>query len=431
MYKSIIFFLFSTLLIQSCTKNTIAKVGTIEDYNAFLVKTDSLKTKKLHKKISFWKAKFEAHPTQYPYLNKIAALHEAQFALNGNISDLKKAEKLYQKALSVVDSSQVNTLHSLCRNYISQHKFKACLPLLKKAIAIGEKQNVTHQILFDVHLELGNTSIAKSYLSSIKNPKDFNYLIRKSKWEDHQGNLDNAIQFLELAKTIAINESNDYLKIWSFSNLGDYYGHQGNIKKAYEYYLKTLQIDPSNYYVLKGIAWIQYAHNNNVTEANRILDTLIKHTQNPSLHLFKAELAEYTNDSIQQKKHEKQFLTLTQKNAYGDMYLTPRAMIFAEKEPEKAIKLAQKEVANRPTAMSYDLLAWCLFKNKELKKATTIAKAQVDGTTSEPLALLHTALIYKAQNIFPEKVKTFDKELQEATFELGPVTYVQVKTLVP
>lgn len=429
--KGIIFFICSILIAQSCKKNTNIIIGNSEDYNAFLINADSLKRSKLHRQINFWETKFKAHPTQYPYLNKLASLYEKQFAINGNVLNLIKAENLYKKALILVDSSQVNILHNLCRNYISQHKFKPCLPLLKKASLVGEKQNITNQISFDVHMELGNISDAQSYLTLIKKPKDFNYLIRKSKLEDHNGNLNNAIGFLEAAKTIATKQSNNNLKSWSYSNLGDYYGHQGNIKKAYNYYLKTLRVEPTNYYALKGIAWIQYAHNKNTIEANRILDTIIKHSQNPSLYLFKAELAEYCKDSILKTHFENQFLEVTKKSNYGNMYLTPRAIILAEKEPKKAIKIAQQEVTNRPTAMSYSLLAWCLYKNKEIEKAFTITKTHVDGATSEPLALLHTSLIYKEQNAFPKKIKAFKKELQNAAFELGPVTYAQVKNLIP
>jgi len=243
------------------------------------------------------------------------------------------------------------------------------LPLLKKAHSIGYQTLITNQILFDVYLELGNTTKARNYLEKIKNPKDFNYLIRKAKWEDHQGS---------------------YLKIWSYSNLGDFYGHHGDIQKAYNYYLKTLLLDPNNTYALKGIAWIQYAQNNNIIEANKILDAIIKYKKSPDTYLFKAELAEFSNNTVFKKIYTNNFLQLVSKPEYGVMYNKYLVEILADQEAvkNKAIDIAIQEVENRPTAQSYDLLAWSYYQNGMNKKALDVIEEQVINYTFEPVALL-------------------------------------------
>jgi hypothetical protein len=48
---------------------------------------------------------------------------------------------------------------------------------------------------------------------------DYDYLIRLAKWNDHKGDLKN--HFMEKARDIA-EEDNRTLKIWSYSNLGDF-----------------------------------------------------------------------------------------------------------------------------------------------------------------------------------------------------------------
>lgn len=401
------------------------------DYEAYLAsQAVASENQKLEEKLLFWIKKYAAQPSQYVYLNKISAIHESKFALSKDIADLKQAEHLYEKALLAVDSNEVNTLHSLCRNYISQHQFKKCLPLLEKATEIGEKSTITNQILFDVHLELGNIAIAKAYLNQIKNPEDFHYLLRKSKWEDYNGNLEQAIAFLELAATIAEKQQNDYLLSWVYSNLGDYYGHAGEITKAYHSYLKTLKIDPTNIYVLKGIAWIQYSKFQNITEANRILDTLIQRSKQPDLLLFKAELAEFQKKFETQEKYLDDFMSLTSNKQYGVMYDTPKALYLADhNQTAQAVALAKKEVANRPTAMSYSLLSWCYFKNENYKDALSIIAENVANKTTEPDALLRNATIYQSQAVFPDKVKTYFEELKTARFELGPVTYANLLEL--
>jgi hypothetical protein len=50
---------------------------------------------------------------------------------------------------------------------------------------------------------------------------DYDYLIRLAKWNDHKGDLKTAITFMEKARDIA-EKDNRTLKIWSYSNLGDF-----------------------------------------------------------------------------------------------------------------------------------------------------------------------------------------------------------------
>ena len=88
--------------------------------------------------------------------------------------------------------SSTGSIRSLARNYISQHRFKEALVIANKALAIGEGMIETQKLLFDVNMELGNYSEAQKNLNFLTNRKDFDYLIRISKWNDHLGDLKTA-----------------------------------------------------------------------------------------------------------------------------------------------------------------------------------------------------------------------------------------------
>ena len=135
--------------------------------------------------------------------------------LEGKIDHLIQAEKYLKKANKATNFSNAGYLKSLASNCISQHKFKNALELLTKAERIGEHLEGTQKMLFDVYLELGNYELAKVYLSKFVNFSDFDYLIRLSKWSDHEGDLDAAIKYMEKAKVIAVLKGmtlNDYLE---------------------------------------------------------------------------------------------------------------------------------------------------------------------------------------------------------------------------
>ncbi len=356
------------------------------------------------------------------YLYQIAAASSSLFTESGNIFYLKEAEKKLVALNKKTNYSQVGALRGLARNYISQHRFKESLELLKQAELIGEDLNSTQKMLFDVHLELGNVDEAQSYLIKIKDFSDFHYLLRVSKWHDYKGDLASAIKYMEKATDKAIESNNKQLKIWSFTNLADFYGHNGQIKEAYDLYLETLALDPANAYAKKQIAWIVYSHDKNPAEALRILEQLSTQHKSPDYELLKAEIAMFINNDSLKEKALKKYLSKVAAPAYGEMYNQHLAKLYLEEfnDSENSLKYINKELRNRPTPASYNLLSWYYYKNKEYKKALEIVTKHVLNKTFEPEAQYHMAEIFKANGLHKE-ANQLKKELLESSFELGPV----------
>lgn len=398
------------------------------DYQGYLETTNSEVQKQQLNNLSYWKNKYEQQPSQYPYLSKIANVHTQLFNTTGDIKHLKAAEKHLKKQIQKRETA--SNLRQLAKNYISQHRFQESLMLLKKAEEDGEKLLATQKMLFDVYLEIGNYKSAKTYLDKIYALNDFDYLIRAAKWNDTQGELNNAIRLLEKALERAESSNNKALKIWSYSNLADFYGHHNEIQKSYDYYLKTLSLDPSNAYAKKGIAWIAYSHEKNPKEAFRILNTIQSYHNAPDYHLFKAELAEYQQNAKDQKKHIHQFMSVVEEDDFGVMYDQHLIKLHAEETKTTwiALNLLRKEISNRPTPENYDLWAWALLNKGDAKKSLQIAQEHVMGKSHEPEVLYHLAEIYKRNGLNAE-VQKLKKELLESAFEIGPVLLTKVENI--
>lgn len=427
MKTNIILLLFAFVLASSC-KEKPNKITKTADYEIYITKPDNTILSKIEEDYSFWKNKYKETPNQYPYLAKLAAAESKLFTATGNIDYLKKAEENLLEVNKITKYNNAGYLRSLARNYISQHKFKEALDVLKKAEINGENLEGTQKMLFDVHMELGNYTQAKDYLTKVKDLSDFGYLIRLSKWSDYKGDLASAIKYLEKAQTIAESSQLNEIKQWTYTNLADFYGHDGQIENSYNNYLKALQLNPDNAYAKKGIAWIVYAHENNPEEAKRILEKIEKQHQSPDYYLFKAELAEFEGDTVQKNKYFKIYLDSVNNPKYGDMYNAHTSKLLADVNSEKAVELAKIEVQNRPTPMSYDLLAWSYFNTGKKEKALEIIDTFVANKTFEPEAQYHMAKIYKA-NGKTDKVAALKKELLASSYELGPVTTKQVSQL--
>ncbi|WP_162128263.1 tetratricopeptide repeat protein [Flavobacterium phycosphaerae] len=418
--KTLAVLLFFGLLSTSCDKKQ-DKITQAKDYDKYLVDDKNQNLAFVKKEIDFWQTKYDKAPNQISYLSILASNYSKLFEITGNIDYLAKAETLLKQSNETYKYSSVGTLRALARNYISQHKFRESLELANKALTIGEGQKETQKLLFDVQMELGNYAAAKKSLDILSDNADFDYLIRAAKWNDHLGDLKTTIALMEKAKGKAEAFNNKYLKIWTYSNLGDFNGHDGNIKKAYEYYLKTLALDPNNSYALKGIAWIVFSYEKDTKEAKRIIDIVSKRHNSPDFYLLKAQIAEYENDSSSKYTNLTAYSKLLKNKHYGAMYNSYNVILFAEEDSTKqrALEIAQEEVEHRPTPVSYDLLAWSYYNLGKKEKALEIVEKYVVGKSFEPKLNYHLAVLYKANNKLNE-VNPIKEELMKSTFELGP-----------
>lgn len=424
-------FLLALITLVSCQdKLNTQKITTSGDYNSYIENQAKLTLAVAENELTFWNNKYQESPNQYPYLSKIASANTNKFMISGNIDALIEAELKLIQLNEKTNFYNASHLRALARNYISQHKFKEALHILLKAKENGEKLLATKKMLFDVYLELGNTTEAVTYLNAIKDLSDFDYLIRLSKYSDHQGNLDAAIKYLEKAMIIAEASNISKTKQWTYTNLADYYGHAGRINDSYNYYLKALAIDNSDAYAKKGIAWIVYSHEHNPSEALRILNSISKYNYSPDYHLLKAEIAEFMNDNTSKEASLVAFDNAISNQKYGAMYNAYKIELLSEEKTstKEAVELAKLEIENRATPQAYDLLAWSYLNNGNAEKALKIMQDHVIDKTFEPTALYHIAEVYKA-NGKEKEAQVLKKELLEATFELGPVAEQRIKKI--
>ncbi|MFV5692103.1 tetratricopeptide repeat protein [Flavobacterium sp. LT1R49] len=418
--KIIPLLVFTILSLFSCEKKP-SQITNTSDYNKYLNVKGNKSLTFANNEIDFWQKKFDAAPNQISYLSMIASNYATLFEYTGDIKNLYKTEELLTKSNEAYDYSRVSTIRSLARNYIAQHRFKEALVLANKAFSIGEGLKETEKLLFDVQMELGNFPEAVKNLNAMRDMKDYDYLIRLAKWNDHKGDLKTAITFMEKARDIAEKEDNKVLKIWSYSNLGDFYGHAGKIQESYDSYLKTLAIDPNYSYALKGIAWIVFSHERNTVEAKRIVEAIEVTHNTPDFYLLKSQIAQFEGNKKEEISNRNAYFSMLQKNNYGAMYNKYNALIYADDEQtaSKALEIAKIEIDHRPTPDSYDLLAWSYFNLGENKKALEIAQKHVVGQSFEPKVQYHLAMIYKS-NKQVEKVQPIKVELLSSLYELGP-----------
>jgi tetratricopeptide (TPR) repeat protein len=431
MHKYLIQLIFGAatlLLLQNCeSKNeTIAKTS---DYSISLEQQSQLSNTD-KENLDFWGNKLTANPNQFPYMAKLAVVHETIFTKTGTIDALFTAADYWEQVNEMTAYGSAGYLRSAAKNAITRHEFKLAYDLLKIAQENGEKLKATKFMLFDACLELGKYTEAEQYLNETKDFASVDYLIRLAKWEDTQGNLNKTILLMKDILAIARQNKNKELILWTVTNLGDYYGHDGNIKASYESYLEALSLDPKNKYAKKGIAYIAFAHDNNPKEALRIINTITQDNLQPDDLLFMADLAAATGDSMQQNGFLNDFTNLLAIKNYGELYNIPLAQVWLEKGRFKeAIKLLQHEVSRRQTPEVYGALANAYHKSGDQTQAYQIIKEHVQFKTFEPSLLLIEAQVLKAMGKELQRVKEIKEELMGAIYELGPLSQNMIEAL--
>ncbi len=415
----------ASLYMVSCEQETGFTTNRL-DYDQYLAQGPMETTSKY---FELWNNKIKPDSMQVLGLINVSGEYNRFFKGTGDIEYLKKAEQSLKKATDIAAVGKAGYLRALARNYISQHRFREAFELAQEARKYGSGVQATQALLFDVQMELGNYDVAKQYLDSIHNMSDFGYLVRVAKWNDHKGNLETAIRFMEKAKEKAESSKNRNLLLWSYSNLADFYGHAGRIEESYGLYLKTLELDPYSAHAKKGIAWIVYSYERNGKEALRILDSIINKNKSPEYYLLNAEVASFLGNNMTHVQALDDFYKLVRNKKYGDMYNAYNVDFYLNLDfNEKALALAQKEVKNRPTPESYGWLAYSLLKKGEKEKALEMVVGHIANETFEPAILYRAAEIYKANGKI-QQVKALKKELMGSVYELGPLMESQITGL--
>jgi len=416
-------FLAMTGLILSCQKASVVHLEEIKPYLSAKYHETNLNKQK--NQLNFWKNKLENQAENAVYQKKIAVLNTEYFKQSGDISALQFSDSLLLGLLERFPQD-VGLLHALTANAISQHAFAAANRYMDKALLLGEERYTSSLMKVDILLEKGQLFEAQTLLNSLGSKASFDYKIREVKARDQAGKLDKAINSMEAALVSAKASALPSTINWALSNLGDMYGHQGKIEKAYATYLEALTYDPADLHSLKGIAWIAFSHDKNPVLSEQILKYLQSIQPIPEYDLLLSEIASYQGQLDKAEAYEQAFIAKASHMKYGNMYKRVLATLQAPTQSAIALALATDEITDRPHPLSYDTKAWALLMKGEKLAALQLMEENVIGKTEEPIALYHSALIYK-ENGKKQEAKKLLIEAKAAAFELGPVISNEIK----
>ena len=415
----------ATIVLSSCSPPE--GITNRTDYGSVLNNSPAWRTSNVDSDIAFWSERLLARPGDVTSLISLADALATRFDGFGELSDLHHSDSIYLSLLNHPAVGKAGIYQKLALNAMAKHDFLAAEDFVTEALKTGDQMSTSRLILADIAFERGFYQHARRMLENYKNKNAFAYLVRDSKLLDQSGKLTEAIGVME--KAYRRISGNQRLACWTLSTLGDMYGHAGRVRDSYEAYLDVLHLDPGYVHALKGIAWIAISHDHNTADAREIVRYLASGEKRmPELNLMVAEIASVEGKAEEMQSAYAAFMEMTEGEGYDAMYARHRAIMAADQfeNASQCINIAQNEIVNRPSAQSYDLLAWGYYRAGRYTDALTIVKEHVMGKAFEPGILYHTGMILKGAGFDHEAEKHLDDAL-EGSFELGPALALEVK----
>jgi tetratricopeptide (TPR) repeat protein len=199
--------------------------------------------------VTFWEQRAQTEPKGVLTQTFLAEAYQARYRTQGDITDVKRAEKAARTALSVRSNARSYT--ALAATLLTQHQFDAGIVATQDAEKIsGETAQGDYQ-RGEAYLEKNNLVKATQYIGAgrAKSPNDPFGMALQARLFEKKLDTKAALRLYEEAATVA-NNTHDLSAssvCWFYTRLAACQLHLGDIIAARQSLHKALQICPSDW----------------------------------------------------------------------------------------------------------------------------------------------------------------------------------------
>ena len=419
MKKLIILLGLSVIFFASCNSKNEALVNSKYIDSLFTINTLSIQEKAIEVDLKFWKDRLDAQPGSHTNTVKYAGMLAARFHLNGDINDLRMAERLIANLNKENKESESGLFRTLANYSSLQHRFSEANNQSLRALQIGDNRYETELQLFDNAFELGKIDLAKTTLAKLKKNYEYAYYFRLAKMQHYDGDLEGAV--LSMQKASTLTNGNLYLQQAAISNMADLQLHSGDFENAAINYKKSIVLDKADYHSITGLGLIALNHDNNLDLADTIFQYIASKTKSPDIYFRLIQLAQQKGDIKLEKKYAQVFAAKASSAAYGNMYNKYLIELYdgVLDNPKQMLSIAENELKNRNTPQTNSWYAWALYKNNQKTKAMDRYQKYISGKPLEGLELFYMAKMMKAEKKAYNS-QSFLKAAYQNRFDLSP-----------
>ena len=314
----------------------------------------------------------------------------------GDVAYFDRAKGALQKALALAPQYGA-AMRYLAYVLYSLHDFTAAVTLATKAVELDPTDGHAYGILGDAHLEVGKYEQAEAaYRRMLERETDLHAWGRLAGLKSLQGDPASAIEML--ARAVEEGTANRRPResvAWAQWQLGAEHFAIGDLKSAEARYRDSLASYPNYHRAQAGLAQVRAAQKR-YAEAVDLYQKAISVIPLPEyvaavgdLHLLMGR----PDAATRQYDLVEYIGRLNELNQI--LYNRELAYFWADhdRQLDRAVELARKELDVRRDVYAYDVLAWALYKKGELGEArTAIGEAMKLGTRDARL-FFHAGMI--------------------------------------
>lgn len=382
--------------------------------------------------------KLRTAPDDWQSYSQLGLVYLQKARETGDPSFYKKSEGVLEKSLSLQpdDYVSVSAMGALAS---ARHQFRDALEWGERARAINPDRPYAYGVIADAQVELGLYEEAVQTMQVMVDlHPDMSSYARVSYLRELHGDTEGATEMMQWAVDSGVPDRES--TAWTRTQLGNLYFNSGNLKKAEQEYLRTLQDFPEYVYALAGLGRVRLAQGHTAEG----IDLFSRASQRIPMPEFIIALADIYKMNGQPASAQKQYALL---QAIHKLYLAngvdmdlEMALFNADHDIDLVATLAQARRAfeRRPSTYAADVLAWLLYKNGSYKEALAFSDQALRLGTRDALKLYHAGMIryrlgdYAQARQYLERALTINPYFsllyaQEAQHTLGELKAVHLE----
>jgi tetratricopeptide (TPR) repeat protein len=368
--------------------------------------------------IAAYQRLIQAKPEVLSYRDRLAAAYIQKMRDTTDFSYLDRASKIVDSVLAA-DRHDYEALRLRSEIELERHEFARVRDDSRELTRVAPDDPWNWGTLGDALIELGEyDAAADAYQKMVVLRPDMASYNRAAWFRFLAGDMPGAIDIMQRA--IAAGSASPENTAWCLVELGNLYLKSGRSADGEKAFSSAIKIFPGYHPAYAGLGKVE-AIRGNVKSAIANFERAQASTPLPD---YAAGLYDLYHASGQEKKAQQERDLI---DVYDHLNLSNGekanrnvAMIYADHNwrPERALELAQAEIAMRHDIYTQDALAWALYRNGKLSEAKTALAEAMKLGTPEPMFYYHAQQIALALGEeqkaaeYAEKIKTLNPEFR-------------------
>ena len=313
-------------------------------------------------------------------------------ALTGDVGDYRLARDVLERAYET-NAGNPNVDLPLAQARLALHDFAGARRLAEPFAGMTPVDLNAIALTGDAALGLGDVeSAAEAYQRLLQEgPEDPAVAVRLSSLSFQTGDRDLAIEQAREALRLSDQEPAPVRSFYT-TYLGLLHFETGQFNEARTILETALELDPGSASAMIELGHVLAAQGE-TEEAIAILERSMTIGPEPEVAALLGDLYVLEGETERAEQYYGQVEQIAEKAPEAYRRDVSRFLSDHDRDPERALRLAEDDLKTRQDSGAYDTLAWALYRNGRYEEARTASDQAISVGTSDASAFYHAGVI--------------------------------------